>query len=100
MGKGVQERIAKNNLIFREANEKIRARADDAPLERVPFLCECPDPECMTIVRMTLPEYQAVRADPAHFFTATEHEQAEDPIGRVVSREDAYIIVEKDVGGR
>jgi hypothetical protein len=97
MADGVQERIAKNNLIFREANEKIRARADDAPLEQVPFLCECPDPECMTIVRLTLPEYEAVRADSAHFFTATGHEQAEEPVGRVVSRKDAYVIVEKDV---
>jgi hypothetical protein len=97
MGNGVQERIAKNNLIFREANEKIRARADDAPLASVPFLCECPDPECTTIVRLTLPEYQAVRADPAHFFTATGHEHAETPVGRVVSRKDAYVIVEKDI---
>ena len=97
MDDAVQERIAKNNLIFREANEKIRARADDAPLDRVPFLCECPDPECMTIVRLTLPEYQAIRADPGHFFTAAGHEQAEVPLGRVVSREDAYVIVKKDV---
>jgi hypothetical protein len=99
MGKSVQERIAQNNLIFREANEKIRARADEALLERVPFLCECPDPECMTIVRLTLPEYRAVRADPAHFFTATGHEQAEDPVGRVVSHEDAYVVVEKHIEG-
>jgi|ERR687896_494831 hypothetical protein len=98
MGDGVKERIAKNNLIFREANEKIRARADDAPLEHVPFLCECPDPECMTIVRLTLPEYQAVRADPAHFFTAAGHEEAEQTVGRVVSRNDSYVVVEKDVG--
>ena len=98
MDDGVQERIAKNNLIFREANEKIRARADDAPLEQVPFLCECPDPGCLTIVRMTLSEYQAVRDDSTHFFTAAGHEQAEQPLGRVVSRKDTYVIVEKDVG--
>jgi hypothetical protein len=98
MGNGVQERIAKNNLIFREANEKIRARADEAPRERIPFLCECPEPGCLTIVRLTLPEYRAVRAAPAHFFTATGHEQAEAPVGRVVAREDTYVVVEKDVG--
>ena len=97
MGDGVQERITKNNLIFREANEKIRARADDAPLERVPFLCECPDPECVTILRLTLTEYQAVRAHPGHFFTAAGHEEAEAPIGRVVSREGAYVVVEKNL---
>jgi hypothetical protein len=95
---GVQERIAKISLIFREANDKIRARAGDAPLEQIPFLCECADPKCLTIVRLTAPEYQAVRADPAHFFTANGHEQAEEAVGRVVTRKDAYVIVEKDVG--
>jgi hypothetical protein len=97
MGDGVEERITQNNLIFREANEKIRARADEAPLERVPFLCECPDPECVTILRLTLNEYEAVRAHPGHFFTAVGHEEAETPVGRVVSREGAYVVVEKDV---
>ena len=79
MGDGVQERIAKNNLTFREANDKIRAKADeyDAPLERVPFLCECPIPGCLQIVRLTLDEYADVRANPKHFLTAPGHEQAE-----------------------
>jgi hypothetical protein len=58
MSDGVQERIARNNQTFREANEKIRAKADeyDAPLERIPFLCECPRPDCTEIVRLTLSE--------------------------------------------
>jgi hypothetical protein len=44
MNDSVRERIVRNNYTFREANEKIRARADeyDAPIERIPFLCECP----------------------------------------------------------
>jgi hypothetical protein len=99
MGDGVQERIAKNNLIFREANEKIRAKADEyeAPLERIPFLCECPRPECTGLVRLTLSEYSRVRSNGAHFLTLPGHEQAERPVGKVVSREDGYVIVEKDV---
>lgn len=81
---GVQERIAKNNLTFREANEKIRAKADDydAPLERTPFLCECPDTSCTAIVLLTMDEYVAVRADDRHFFTVAGHEQAEKPWAR------------------
>ncbi len=96
---GAEERIAKNNLTFREANEKIRAKADeyDAPLELIPFLCECPDPACTEIIRLTGEQYAAVRADDRHFFTLAGHEEAEKPLGEVVSREGEYVIVEKEV---
>jgi hypothetical protein len=101
MAQGLEERIARNNQIFREANEKIRAAADEynAPLERIPFLCECPAADCRELVLLTLSEYEGIRADPAHFLTATGHEGAEKPLGTVVSREDGYVIVEKDVEG-
>lgn len=100
MGERLEERIARNNQIFREANEKIRAAADEynAPIERIPFLCECPTPDCRELVPLTLSEYEGVRADPTHFLTVTGHEGAEKPLGKVVSREDGYVIVEKDVG--
>jgi hypothetical protein len=96
----VEERIAKNNLTFREANETIRAKADEyrAPLEHIPFLCECADPGCTAIVRLSLEEYAAVRADERHFFTVAGHEEAEKPLGEVVSREGEYVIVEKELG--
>jgi hypothetical protein len=99
MGDGVQERIAKNNTIFREANEKIRAKADeyDAPMERIPFLCECPRPDCTELVRLTLSEYSRIRSNGAHFVTLPGHEEADLPVAKVVSREDGYVIVEKDV---
>jgi hypothetical protein len=94
----VRERIVENNYTFREANEQIRAKADeyDAPVERVPFLCECPVPSCTEILRLTLAEYEDVRANPRHFFTAPGHEQADAAVGHVVSRERDYVIVEKD----
>jgi hypothetical protein len=98
MSDGVRERIAKNNYTFREANEQIRAKAYEyeAPVERVPFLCECPVPSCTEILRLTLAQYEKVRANPKHFFTAPGHEQADEAVGRVVSRESGYVIVEKD----
>jgi hypothetical protein len=96
----VEERIATNNLTFREANETIQARADEyrAPLELIPFLCECADPGCTAIVRLSLEQYAAVRADDRHFFTVAGHEEAEEPLGKVVSREGEFVIVEKAVG--
>jgi hypothetical protein len=98
MGDSVRERIARNNYTFREAKEKIRAKADeyDAPVERIPFLCECPTPNCTAILRLTLAEYAGIRANPAHFFIIPAHEQAESAVGHVVSRERGYVVVEKD----
>jgi hypothetical protein len=48
------------------------------------------------VLRLTLAEYSYVRTDPAHFFTAPGHEQADAPVGHVVSRESGYVVVEKD----
>jgi hypothetical protein len=98
MDDSVRERIVRNNYTFREANEQIRARADeyDAPIERIPFLCECPVPSCMEVLRLTLAEYSEVRARPDHFFTVPGHEQADSAVGHVVSREDGYVVVEKE----
>ncbi|HEU5279294.1 MAG TPA: hypothetical protein VFU26_10360 [Gaiellaceae bacterium] len=92
-------RIAENNRIFRDANEQISSKATEYgdPVERVPFLCECPRPECTTIVRLTPAEYEAIRGDSKHFFTIAGHEHAEEPIGEVVSRRNGYVVVEKDV---
>ncbi len=98
MNDSVRGRIASNNYTFREANERIRARAEeyDAPIERIPFLCECPVPSCTEVLRLTMAEYSEVRAHPDHFFTVPGHEQADAPVGHVVSRQDGYVVVEKD----
>jgi hypothetical protein len=91
------DRIQRNNLVFREANERIREAAAgyDHALERLPFLCECPVEDCVEIVRLTEEEYGAIRADPRHYMTAVGHEIAERPVGEVVARNDGYVIVEK-----
>jgi len=100
MNDSVRERIVRNNYTFREANEKIRARADeyDAPIERIPFLCECPVPSCTEVLRLTMAEYSDVRAHPDHFFTVPGHEQADAVVAHVVSREEGYVVVEKEEG--
>jgi hypothetical protein len=98
----VAERIVANNAAFREANDKIRNRAKEyrPQMERIPFLCECPRPDCVEIVRLTLAEYGALRSESNHFMTVVGHETAEEPVGRVVSRPGGYVVVEKDVPAR
>jgi hypothetical protein len=36
-----------------------------------------------------------VRENPNYFMTAVGHEQGEQPVGEVVSRNDGYVVVEK-----
>jgi hypothetical protein len=93
----VVERIKANNNRFRDANERIRDRAEGfgAEMERIPFLCECPVENCMEIVQLTRPEYGAVRRHPRRYITAVGHETADGPVAEVVSRKDGYVVVEK-----
>jgi hypothetical protein len=68
------ERVTKNDATFREANERIYGRAREYKVtEAIPFLCECADPGCTAIIRLSAEEYNRVRADPRRFFGAPGH---------------------------
>jgi hypothetical protein len=91
-----EERMARNNATFRDANEHIGAAAGaygiDAP---VPFICECADAHCSEIVRMTLEEYEEVRADSRHFLHIPSHQAAAGGAAEIVAERNGYVIVEK-----
>jgi hypothetical protein len=92
------EKIARNNAVFRDANDQIAAAADDfglAPDLWSPFLCECSDPTCMKIVRLTLDEYRHARSKPRWFVHAVDHEILVEGAVRPVERHDRYTLVEK-----
>jgi hypothetical protein len=91
-----EERLAENEAIFREANERIEARARELEFqERVPFLCECGEPKCREILRLELDEYEAVRRTGTNFFVVPGHESVAGPAGRVTERHDRYVVLEK-----
>jgi hypothetical protein len=89
------ERIARNDSVFREANEGIRAVAGDDRDEPTPFICECADPACREIVFLTLAQYRAIRSNPRHFLKVPGHEAAAQGWGKVVERHDNYLVFEK-----
>ena len=94
-GMGV-ERIARNDAIFREANDRIGEAAEDHRVEiRIPFTCECADPSCREIVRLTLAEYRQIRSDPRHFVNVAGHEASAQGWVEVVARTDGHVTVEK-----
>jgi len=75
-----------------EANERIRAAQEELGIDdgnRLPFLCECDDSACRTIVRVTAAEYVEARSS-GWYVVATGHPGAR----RVVAGGDGYAVVE------
>jgi hypothetical protein len=88
------ERAARNESVFRDANERIEERLAELSLsdDRSPFLCECENPLCTRPVRLTAGEYEAVRAHPDRFIIATDH-TIDD--ADVITRSDEFQVVRK-----
>jgi hypothetical protein len=73
MSRASNDRVARSDAV-REANQEIRdAAAKHDVRERVPFLCECADVRCTEIVRLSLADYDEVRADRTRFVVAPGH---------------------------
>jgi hypothetical protein len=92
-----QQRVAKNEALFRRVNERIEeiseAVAGDSESD---FLCECGNDDCTAPVSLTLSEYEEVRSNPMHFLIAHGHEVVD--LERVVRETDRYAVVEKFSG--
>jgi hypothetical protein len=92
------ERVARNHAIFREANERIRdvaASMHVSESELLPFLCECADGNCTTILKLTGSEYEAVRHAPSLFINAKGHDVSAQGWARVVDEFEQYSVIEK-----
>lgn len=94
-GRLTQERIARNNDTFRQANEQIREAAITHGVETVPFICECADERCTTVVRLSLARYAEIRASARQFFCIPDHLPAEEGGVCVAADYNAYLIVSK-----
>lgn len=93
---GSAERAARNEAVFRSANETIEAAAARSELEeQLPILCECADPACTEIVRLSMQEYEEVRADPRWFVNAVGHDVNSGAWGQVVAEREGYVVVAK-----
>jgi hypothetical protein len=92
------ERLAGNEALFREVNERVAEVAThfievETQTEPVDFTCECGRAECAQPITMTMGEYEAIRARPTHFAVVPEHEQPEIEV--VIERHPRYFVVEK-----
>ena len=89
-----RERDLATEELFREVNEKIVRLNQVFESPEGEFLCECADSGCAERLRLSLDEYDVIRADPRRFVMAPGHER---PGARVVLRHDCYEIVESSV---
>jgi hypothetical protein len=87
------QRLARNQIIFREVNERVRELADEAPAGRAAYFCECGELTCTETIELTAAEYEAIRARPNTFVVVPGHEVPE--VERVVRTTEAYATIEK-----
>lgn len=89
-------RLALNQAIFREVNERVAEVAQGLVAEepvRYEFFCECSDAACTDRLELTLGEYESLRTTPTWFAVVPGHDYAH--IEQIVRRNDRYEIVEK-----
>ena len=88
-----QERLTKNQITFRKANELLLETAVVSDGRHVPFLCECATDTCFGRIELTTDQYRAAHPTGENGFVLLQgHLQVEDEItvaahyGHVVTR--------------
>jgi len=91
-----EERLARNEALFREVNERVRAIAalhgDDG--HQYEFFCECSNRDCDLKLSLSVAAYEGVRDHSEWFFVAPGHSLPE--VDAVIESRDGYDIVAKD----
>jgi hypothetical protein len=87
------ERLARNQALFREVNERIETTVGNS--EAVEFVCECSNTDCINTIELSVSEYERIRANATWFVIKPDHDIPQ--IERVVSQDDGYAVVEKFV---
>ena len=95
-----QIRLARNQSLFREVNERVESVllkfAADGPIG---FVCECAIENCSSYIELEREAYEAIRANPTHFFVLRDHVFPE--VEFIVDDRDTHVVVEKiGAGGR
>jgi hypothetical protein len=88
---GRNDRLARNETLFRSVNERVEEVVQPGPNEEIDFLCECGDDSCVEKVTLTRREYERVRQDGAQFAVIPGHEIPE--IENVVMRGERFLVV-------
>jgi hypothetical protein len=91
-----RERLARNQALFRDVNERLLELAGGFQDGAVDIVCECSREDCTTTLAVMRDDYESVRAHSTFFLVTTGHELLE--VERVVDRRDGFTVVEKITG--
>jgi hypothetical protein len=87
------ERLARNQALFREVNERLLELSESFQDGSMHFVCECSSEDCTLTINMNHKEYESVRSHSTFFVIATGHEILE--IEKIIDRHDGWTIVQK-----
>jgi hypothetical protein len=95
MGDLRKERIAVNEGLFRNANERT-AQWEEVRKGEEPtlYVCECANPDCRRRISLTLEEYERVRQDSKHFAIVQGHQIPDAET--VIDEHGEWIVIEKN----
>jgi len=88
-----EKRLAENEALFREVNERVQeaaARGSGA----YDYFCECANVDCTFRITLAREEYEAVRADSKQFVVLPDHYTPE--IENLVAQNETHWIVRKE----
>jgi|tagenome__1003787_1003787.scaffolds.fasta_scaffold20601434_2 hypothetical protein len=92
-----EKRLAQNEALYREVNERIQALANRPDHAAAPpeydYFCECANADCTLQVRVRRDIYEWVRAEPNRFLIAPGHDTPE--VEAIVREENGFSVVEK-----
>ena len=90
-----KRRLAENQTLFREINERIgtTAEAQGEDAHAYEFVCECSNIDCFERFELRLDEYRRVRERERRFVVLSGHELPEIEV--VVERLGEVLVVEK-----
>jgi hypothetical protein len=97
MPSSLEARLARNEVMFRAINERIRELATrfvETASEPLGFVCECSDETCVERIHLTTEQYDDIRGIPARFVVRPGHE-ATPLVERVIYRSEQFVIVRK-----
>jgi len=87
------DRIARNEVLFREVNERVQEIAGGSAADSVLVVCECGMVDCTAELSLTREEYVALRADPVAFAVRPDHVEPE--VEYVVAERADHVVVRK-----
>jgi hypothetical protein len=90
-----QGRLAQNEALFRQVNEKVEGlnQAFGAVTRDFAIVCECGNQSCLEQVTLSREEYESARGNPEIFIVKPAHEVTE--VEAVVARRSGYLLVRK-----